>query len=110
MLCNSASGPEIGLPGRISAGLEPGYLDSDVRQVAELMLFILLNNQLVEWNGRFCHVCVGSSMGLMHSGGLSDLAFNKVVETKIDKESWGLLGYFRFKDDIFATGQNPCGC
>ena len=82
------------------------YFDKQVKSLAELILWILLNNQFVEWEGRTYKVDRGSGMGLIHSGCLSDLAFNRVVESRINFAEVGIRAYYRFRDDIFLVADS----
>ena len=77
-------------------------LDKSLRSFSELTRWLLLNNQFVQWGSECYRIERGSGMGLTFSGSLADLAFDTVVESKIDKNRLGILAYFRFRDDIFC--------
>ena len=52
-------------------------------------------------------VKIGSGMGLIHSGDLSDAGFRWKAEGPWASRQWvadkhGLIGYVRFKDDVLA--------
>jgi hypothetical protein len=75
-------------------------LDINLREFSELALWLLLNNQFVQWGTHYYRIDRGSGMGLTFSGTLADLAFDSLVESKINQEQLGILAYFRFRDDI----------
>ena len=51
----------------------------------------------------------GAGMGLLCSGELCDSTFYKTVEEQIlgNLDRWGVIGYFRFRDDILVIIDSP---
>ncbi len=63
-------------------------------------MWLLLNNQFVRCGSDHYRINRGSGMGLTFSGSLADLAFDSLVESKINHTTLGILADFRFRDDI----------
>ena len=72
----------------------------------------ILNTQYLTtpcFPGKVYKVQRGAGMGLLCSGELCDSAFYKTVEESIlpNLHRWGVLGYFRFRDDILVIIDSP---
>ena len=59
--------------------------------------------------GKVYKVRRGAGMGLLCSGELCDSTFYKTVEEQIlgNLDRWGVIGYFRFRDDILVIIDSP---
>lgn len=62
--------------------------------------------QVVERGGIRYRVLLGTGMGQVHSGSLSDVAFWRLAEMPVLGEADGVLCYLRFRDDIFVAARN----
>eukprot|EP00438_Fugacium_kawagutii_P000047 Skav211389 [mRNA] locus=scaffold8085:1910:3208:+ [translate_table: standard] len=91
-------------------------LGAGIRNVGKQVIDFLLTHQYVQSD--FCpqqmwQVVVGTGMGLNFSGELSDAAFYTMAEKWAisDPDIFGLagiLGYWRFKDDILIIVRSDC--
>ncbi len=76
-----------------------------MRQVAEVLLLIVLGHQFVSRGDALYRVEVGTGMGQIHSGIVSDLAFWQLVERHLPLNNFesGVLCFLRFRDDVFVV-------
>ena len=90
--------------------VEKCFTDDFGRTLAAVTRFLLANQYIdneAEGSELF-KVDIGSGMGCIHSGDLSDLCFYVLVECGyiLDpgiREALGIVAYFRFKDDILLV-------
>jgi hypothetical protein len=83
--------------------LSLGVLPPERRKAAGTMLWLVLGSQFVCRSGRLFRVLSGTGMGQVHSGALSDIGFWQLVETKVDRNRFGILEWVRFRDDLLLV-------
>lgn len=91
-------------------------LDVEGRLLGQRVIDFLLTYQFVKSDylpHRVWQVCVGAGMGLNFSGELSDAAFFTMAEEWMlvepgKLETFGVLKYWRFKDDILVIVKAEC--
>lgn len=85
-------------------------IDPAWRPCCKPLVEYILNTQYVFspcLPGKLYKVRRGAGMGLLCSGELVDSTFYKTVEESIlpDLNKWGVIGYFRFRDDILVIAE-----
>ena len=104
------SGKHAEIVNESSKSLKPPFVSS-----GRNMCRCVLQNQYIstsELPNKFWRVKIGSGMGMISSGSISDTAFLNMVEEpfacKRDvQRSHGIIMYARFKDDVFILHRGP---